>query len=185
MAGSASEGDSKTAVFFDRDGVVNQSPGPGYVLNLEEFHLSPGLFDLLRWIKSRDWLAIVVTSQKGVGKGLMTQSELDRIHSHLQTELMQATGFAFDAIYSYTGTPDCPHLPKPDPEMVTTAAAEFGIDLTVSWLIGDADRDIEMAHAAGVTRTVRMRTENPITVPAMATVDDLEEALEILRSQTA
>ncbi|MCB1086429.1 MAG: HAD-IIIA family hydrolase [Verrucomicrobiae bacterium] len=185
MAGSAPEQELKTAVFFDRDGVVNQSPGPGYVLNLEAFHLSPGLFDLIHWIKSRGWLAIVVTSQKGVGKGLMTQNELDRIHSHLQTELAQATGFSFDAIYAYTGTPDCPHRPKPDPEMVTTAAAEFGIDLAVSWLIGDADRDIEMAHAAGVTRTIRMRTEIPITVSAMATVDSLDEALEILRRQTA
>jgi D-glycero-D-manno-heptose 1,7-bisphosphate phosphatase len=176
--------EKRPAVFFDRDGVVNRSPGPGYVLSWDQFVVSDGLADLLRWMKARDWLAVVVTSQKGVGKGLMSQTALDVIHQNLQTTLADEIGSGFDAIYAYTGSPNCPHRPKPDPEMILTATNDFGIDLDRSWMIGDADRDIAMAVAAGVSRTIRVRSENPITVPAMFTVSDLMEAQIVLERET-
>ncbi|MBL9155803.1 MAG: HAD-IIIA family hydrolase [Verrucomicrobiales bacterium] len=170
----------RPAVFFDRDGVVNVSPGPGYVLSWEAFQISPGLFDLLRDVHRQGWLAIIVTSQKGVGKNLMTQADLDEIHANLQSTLRNGIGSGFDGIYAYTGTPDCPHRPKPDPEMILTAAREWNIDVKRSWLIGDADRDIEMAVSAGIEHTIRVRGDNPIGFPATHTVDSLAEALAIL-----
>lgn len=171
----------RPAVFFDRDGVVNLSPGPGYVLSWESFRFSPGLFELVRDIHRRGWLAIIVTSQKGVGKNLMSQADLDTIHENLQSVLRDEIGSCFDGIYAYTGTPDCPHRPKPDPEMIATAARDWTIDLGRSWLIGDADRDIEMAAAAGIDRTIRVRGDNPIGSPATHTVDTLSEARSILQ----
>lgn len=174
---------TRPALFFDRDGVVNQSPGATYVLSWSEFAFNPGLSELLRWVKARDWLAIVVTSQKGVAKGLMSLAELEDIHQRMQVALLREIGSGFDAIYAYTGLPDCPHRPKPEPEMVQTAAREHGVDLARSWLIGDADRDIGMAMAAGIPRTIRVRTpENPIGIEAETTVDDLAAALDFLRT---
>lgn len=177
--------EKRPAVFFDRDGVVNQSPGPGYVLSWDQFVISEGLLELLHSVKSKGWLAIVVTSQKGVGKGLMSQETLDEIHQNLQRILTEEVGAPFDAIYAYTGDPHCPHQPKPDPEMILTAASEFDIDLDRSWMIGDADRDIAMAVAAGVNQTIRVRGENPIGVEAMFTVADLKEARSIFGRETA
>ncbi|MEM6915579.1 MAG: TIGR04282 family arsenosugar biosynthesis glycosyltransferase [Verrucomicrobiota bacterium] len=170
---------NRRCVFFDRDGVVNRSPGPGYVLRKEDFHLNPGVSEAISSLKERGWLAILVTSQRGVGKGLMTLGDLDEIHQKMQREL-GAAGESFDGIYAYTGLDDCLYPPKPDPGMILAAAERFFIDLRQSWMIGDADRDIEMGKAAGLAGTVRIRGEKPIGFEADFTLEDTEEILRIL-----
>lgn len=167
------------AVFFDRDGVVNRSPGAGYVLSWEAFEFAPGFFELFRLVKSRGWKAVLVTSQKGVGKGLMSQADLEEIHARMQARLREKCGAEFDGIYAFTGTDKCRHRPKPDPEMIDTAADDLDLDLDRSWMIGDADRDIEMAIAAGLEGSVRVRGDKPITVEASGTVNSLEAAAAI------
>ncbi len=160
----------RPCVFFDRDGVVNRSPGDGYVLDVDAFELNEGIADAVRWLKDRDWLAILVTSQKGVGKGLMSRADLNEIHHYMQSELA-LNGAAFDGIYAYTGEADCRHLPKPDPEMINSAAESFFIDRRRSWMIGDADRDIAMGRAAGLAGTIRIRGDKEISVEADHTLD--------------
>lgn len=170
---------NRKCVFFDRDGVVNRSPGTGYVLDHTAFHLNPGIPEALAMVRQKGWLAILVTSQKGVGKGLMSESDLEAIHQKMQREL-QAAGGGFDAIYAFTGTSDCPHLPKPDPEMILSAAESFFIDLRQSWMIGDADRDIEMGKAANLAGTIRIQGEKPIGTPADFTLTETGEIINLL-----
>jgi len=171
---------SRAAVFFDRDGVINASPGPGYVLSVAEFRLSEGIVEALRVVHERGALAIVVTSQKGVGKGLMSRDELDRIHDHMQEQLRKSGG-GFDGVYAYTGEPDCPYRAKPDPDMILRAAEDFDIDLARSWMIGDADRDIEMGLAAGVRGTIRIAGEKQQGMMADHTLLSPLEIANILR----
>ncbi|MAS96299.1 MAG: hypothetical protein CMO55_24105 [Verrucomicrobiales bacterium] len=168
----------RRCVFFDRDGVVNRSPGPGYVLSEGAFHLNPGIPEALNWLKERDWLSILVTSQRGVGKGLMTEDDLDRIHQKMQTELAQS-GAGFDGIYAYTGKENCLHLPKPDPEMIVSASESFFIDLRRSYVVGDADRDIEMGKNAGLAGTIRIKGEKPIGIDADWTLQETTEIIEL------
>jgi D-glycero-D-manno-heptose 1,7-bisphosphate phosphatase len=171
----------RRCVFFDRDGVVNQSPGDGYVLSPEAFHLNPGIVEALRLIREREALAIVVTSQKCVGKGLITSGTLTEIHDRMNG-LLQTEGASFDAIYSHTGTGDVDdHPAKPDPGMIFAAAERFAIDLRQSWIIGDADRDIEMGIAAGLAGTIRVRGEKEITVSATHTLENTAEIPKFLR----
>lgn len=158
------------AVFFDRDGVVNVSPGEGYVLRWEDFHLQEGIVEAIREARRQGCLAILVTSQRGVGKGLMTREELDRIHREMQS-ILSSEGAEFDAIYAFTGEPDCPHRAKPDPEMIESACVAYSIDPGGSWMIGDADRDIVMARAAGLGGTIRVQSEKSVGEPADHTVD--------------
>jgi len=176
----ATEVNARRCLFFDRDGVVNQSPGPGYVLSVEEFKINSGIGESLRWLKENDWLAILVTSQRGVGKGLMTAAELHRIHHHMQTEL-QKTGAAFDGIYAYTETPYCPYPAKPDPGMIFSAAESFFIDPRQSWMIGDADRDIEMGIAANLGGTIRIAGEKRITIEADHTLKSTIEIADLFK----
>lgn len=174
-----SEVSGRKCVFFDRDGVVNRSPGPGYVLSLDDFELNPGIAEAIRRVKERDYLAILATSQRGVGKGLMSQAELEAIHRHMQNEL-QIDGAEFDGIYAYTETEDCPYPPKPDPGMIEAGIESFFIDRRHSWMIGDADRDIEMGKAAGLRGTIRIKGEKAITVPADHTLENTVEIPDLL-----
>lgn len=167
------------AVFFDRDGVVNVSPGDGYVLRVEDFHLSPGIAEALALCRRRGYRLILVTSQQGVGKGLMTQVDLDAIHASMQ-DALRAQGADFDGIYACThlrGTCSCR---KPSPEMLFSAQREHGIDLSRSWLVGDHDRDIQMAKNAGVPHTIRVLSHHEPQVIADHTLDRTDALAELL-----
>ena len=157
----------RPAVFFDRDGVVNVSPGAGYVLRWEDFHFAPGIIPSLQLCRERGYALVLATSQQGVGKGLMTQAELDAIHAQMQACLAEE-GAAFDGIYSCTclaSDPTC-SCRKPSAEMLLRAAQDHELDLTRSWLVGDADRDIRMGQNAGVPSTVRIGHEPPCDAKA-------------------
>jgi histidinol-phosphate phosphatase family protein len=136
------------AFFFDRDGTVNASPGPGYVLRWEDFHLLPGVREMLAAVKARGWKSILVTSQQGVGKGLMSPAALAHIHTHMQQALGPAA--AFDGIYACTGLDGQDPRRKPSPTMILEAARDHDLDLGSSWNIGDKPRDLEMGRAAGL-----------------------------------
>lgn len=170
---------NRRCFFFDRDGVVNRSPGPGYVLKDEDFHLNLGIPEALSWLKERGWLVILVTSQRGVGKGLMSSEDLDQIHRKMQLELSVAGG-EFDGIYAYTELEGCPYPPKPQPGMILAAAESFFIDLRQSWMIGDADRDIEMGKAADLAGTLRVKGDKPVGIEADLAVDDTVNLVRIL-----
>ncbi len=169
--------------FFDRDGVVNRSPGEGYVLRREDFHLNPGIIETLAFLRSRGFALVLVTSQQGVGKGLMTRAALDEIHAFMQDELARH-GAAFDAIYTCTCLADDSRCTcrKPSPEMILRAAEEHDLDLAASWLIGDHDRDIQMACNAGVPHTIRIRGRTPLKVAAEHILGDVGELLPLLKS---
>jgi len=171
---------SRPAFFFDRDGVVNIDPDPEpYVLSWDQWRWIPGVFDLLREVKGRGFVTVLVTSQRCVGKGLLTLEGLEGIHRQMQEDLGD---LAFDAIRVYTGLPGDPIPPKPEPGMVQSAVAALGLDLTGSWLIGDADRDIAMARAAGVARSIRVAGLKSESVAADFRVDALHEVSRILES---
>ncbi len=172
--------EDRPCVFFDRDGVVNRSPGEGYVLRREQWQLEQGLIDALEVVDEADHYAVVVTSQKGVGKGLMTEETLGDIHRLLQAELA-GQGLAFDAIFAFTGLPGCNYAPKPDPAMIEAACRIFPIDPAESWIVGDADRDIEMGRRAGLGGTIRVRGAKPVTIPADHTIENVLELPDLLR----
>lgn len=168
----------RPAVFFDRDGVINNPGDNYYVTRWEDFHFQDGIREVLRAAKAGGRATILITSQRGVGKGLMTLDALDGIHRCMQ-ESLAADGLAFDAIHAYTGAaPDGPGA-KPDPAHVFESAESLGLDLGASWMIGDSDRDIEMGRRAGL-RTIRLDHGRPIGVAADFTVREPGEIIGLL-----
>jgi D-glycero-D-manno-heptose 1,7-bisphosphate phosphatase len=174
----------RRCVFFDRDGVVNLSPGSGYVIEAAEFSLHDGVGEVLQTVHDRGWLAIIVSSQRCVAKGLIDLEGLELIHRSMQTELMDRYGSKFDAIYAYTGQTGTEDWEKPNPGMIDQACKDYAIDPGKSILIGDQDRDIEMAIRAGIGQTIRVLTgpgnqENK--VGANQTVKSIEEMVVAVR----
>ena len=166
-------------MFFDRDGVVNVSPGNGYVTGWEDFHFSDGLSDVIRLVKERGYITVLVTSQRCVGLKEISIGGLEEIHGQMQSQLREH-GLEFLDIYAFLGTPETAAWEKPSPEMILLAAQKHDIDLAASWMIGDADRDIQMARSAGVGKTLRVVTDKSVGVPADFTVADLLEARVLL-----
>ncbi len=170
----------KRCIFFDRDGVVNVSPGKGYVLSWQQFEFTPGIQDILAKVKQMNWRSVLVTSQRGVGKGLMTALDLQQIHRQMQSRLALSNA-SFDAIYAYTEIPECRHRPKPDPEMLYTASKELSIELSQSWIVGDSDRDILMGRAANLKGCIRFLSDKNPEVDADHTVSDTIELRDLLK----
>ncbi|MDP6522645.1 MAG: HAD family hydrolase [Kiritimatiellia bacterium] len=143
----------RKCVFFDRDGIVNQSPGPGYVERWEDFVLLPEFVDVLRAVTDMGFDAVIVSNQRGIARGILDRGEVERIHENLQRVLNNEYDLALlDVIY-------CPHdegqctCRKPQPGMLLEAARRHNIDMDESWMIGDQERDIEAGKSAGC-RTV-------------------------------
>ena len=155
------------AVFLDRDGTINKYVG--YLRNIDDFQLLPGVAEAVRLLNTSGYLAIVVTNQPVIARGEVTVPQLQEMHNKMET-LLGAEGAYLDAIYY------CPHHPdhgypgevealkincdcrKPKPGMMLRAAEEFNIDLSQSWMIGDGENDIKAGKAAGC-RTVLIGTE--------------------------
>lgn len=156
-------GDIRRAVFFDRDGTLNEmiydathgtmdSPQKA-----DQVRLILGAAEALQQLHAMGYLIIVVTNQPGLAKGTLDAPELEAIQQRLSDQL-QERGAQWDALYY------CPHHPtlgiraewvrdclcrKPKPGMLLSAARDYRIDLRHSWMIGDGIVDIEAGQAAG------------------------------------
>lgn len=142
-------------IFLDRDGVLNVERGE-YTYLLEDFVLEEGVPEAVKKIKDAGYLAIVVTNQAGITKGLYTREQMQLCHD----KLMEETAFLIDKIYY------CPYHPvfsaslsrKPDTLMIEKAIAKYDIDPAASWIIGDRATDIECGQKMGL-RTVWVTKE--------------------------
>lgn len=141
---------SRPAVFVDRDGVINRRLPGAYVRFWEQFRFLPGARAGLRLLRESGHLLVVITNQRGIGRGLMSEAELAAVHRRMQAELVRA-GAGVDAILH------CPHdldagcgCRKPEPGMIVQALGRFSIDVARSWVVGDSLSDIEAGRAAGV-----------------------------------
>ena len=156
------------AIFLDRDGTINKYVG--FLRNIDDFELIDGVAEAIRKINESGYLAVVVTNQPVVARGEVSFEELEEIHSKMET-LLGKEGAYLDAIYY------CPHHPhkgyegerpelkidcdcrKPKPGMLLKAAADFNIDLSKSWMVGDGENDIKAGINAGC-KTVLLSNGN-------------------------
>ena len=129
-----------------------------------------GVAEAIRKINESGYLAVVVTNQPVVARGEVSFEELEEIHNKMET-LLGKEGAYLDAIYY------CPHHPhkgyegerpelkidcdcrKPKPGMLLKAAADFNIDLSKSWMVGDGENDIKAGINAGC-KTVLLSNGN-------------------------
>lgn len=138
----------RKAIFLDRDGVI--SFDPGHLRNINKFQLLPNSAKAIKLINSSEYLVIVITNQAAIARKLLNKKNLEEIHKKMET-LLGRVGAKLDQTYY------CPHHPedncqcrKPKIGMLKKAEKEFNIDLSKSWIIGDAETDIVTGKNAGL-----------------------------------
>jgi len=149
----------RKAIFMDRDGVINYEVDK--LTSATDFKMFPFATHAIKKINSSDYLAIIITNQPMVAKGLLKDKDLDRIHKQLEA-ILGLSGAKLDAIYY------CPHHPergfsgeipqlkikcncrKPKIGLIKRAVKEFNIDLSHSFFIGDSTVDVKTAQNAGI-----------------------------------
>lgn len=135
------------AVFLDRDGTIAKDVP--YCSRPEDFDLLPGAAEGIRLLNEHGLKVIVVTNQSGIARGYFTEDILTGIHDKMQKGLAEHKAHV-DAIYY------CPHHPddncdcrKPKTALLLKAANDLNIDVEQSYMIGDADKDVQLGKAAG------------------------------------
>ena len=133
----------EVTVFFDRDGTLN--PDPGYIGRPEDFELHPGVGAALSRLNRAGARLILVTNQSGIARGMFTLADLEAIHDKLR-RLLALHGARLDAIYHCPHHPDeCCTCRKPAVGMAERAIADFALNRSCMYLVGDQSVDIEMA----------------------------------------
>jgi D-glycero-D-manno-heptose 1,7-bisphosphate phosphatase len=171
---------TSAAVFLDRDGVINRRIADDYVRRWEQFEFLPGAVAAIARLAPAVARLVVVTNQAGVGKGLLSSVELDRIHARM-TAAVTAAGGRIDAVYA------CPHPPadrcrcrKPAPGLGERALDSFpDIDPARSVMVGDGLSDVEFGRALGL-RTVLVGPDRGLAVDTDWWAPDLSAAAELL-----
>lgn len=145
----------RPAVFFDRDGVLNEDRG--YVFEIEKFTWIDGAREAIKAANSAGYFVFVVTNQSGVARGFYEETHIETLHRSMKDELAKI-GAHIDA-FEY-----CPHHPeavidryrrvsdrrKPAPGMINDLLDRFPVDASRSILIGDKPTDLEAARKAGI-----------------------------------
>lgn len=140
------------AAFLDRDGTINaKAPEGEYVTSPQQLELVPGSARAVRRLNEAGVPVVVVTNQRGVALGRMTEHDVAAVHRGLD-ELLGAEGARVDAYYV------CPHdegecgCRKPEPGLIERAAADLGLGpLSQSVVIGDSESDVEAGRRAGAS----------------------------------
>ena len=139
--------DKTWTLFLDRDGVLNKKIDDDYVRSWEQFEFLPGVKESLKDLSQIFNRIIVVTNQRGVGRGLMSNVDLNKIHRNLKSEI-KASGGRIDAIfYCPDITDEASTHRKPQPGMALDAQKRFPeIDFKKSIMVGDSVSDMEFAE---------------------------------------
>jgi len=134
----------RRAVFLDRDGTLNEDTG--YPADIRQVHIYPAAFEAVRRLRQAGFATVVITHQSGLGRGYFDEKELDSLHARFLEEFARC-GAPLDALYSCPHAPEAPPGPgcscaKPRPGLGLRAAAELGLDLAASYMVGDKVEDV-------------------------------------------
>jgi D-glycero-D-manno-heptose 1,7-bisphosphate phosphatase len=144
------------AVFFDRDGVLNEDTG--YIYRKENFRWIEGAREALKLVQDAGFYAIVVTNQSGIARGYYTEEDVNALHDWMRKDVrregISITDFLIcpfheHAVIDQYRVPNHPDR-KPNPGMILRALSKWNVDPNKSFIVGDAATDIEAGQRAGI-----------------------------------
>ncbi|MBU1668279.1 HAD family hydrolase [bacterium] len=142
----------KKALFLDRDGIINFDHG--YVSKIEDFDFNDGIFELLKLFLKYDYQLFIVTNQSGIGRGYYTQNDFEVLTAWMIGEFKKHN-IEIQSVHHCNHAPETKcYCRKPETGMIDEILAEHSIDLQRSWMIGDKQSDIDLAHNAKISHTI-------------------------------
>jgi len=172
------------AIFLDRDGTLIAEKN--YLHRPEDVEIFPGAGAALKRLADAGFKLFIVTNQSGIGRGLFTLADAERVNEHLRREFAR-DGVRFGKIYI---APEVPGQPsrgrKPSPQFLFDARDEFDLDLAESFMVGDKLIDLECGWNAGVKKSILIRTgygkeaerEPPEAISQAMVIDNLSGAAD-------
>ncbi|SDC40093.1 HAD-IIIA family hydrolase [Niabella drilacis] len=157
--------DKSWTLFLDRDGVINEEKDGSYIFHTEEFLFYPGVPEAIGKFTQYFKHVIIITNQRGIGKGLMDEKALHAIHQLLNEEVKKNNGH-IPAIYYATAVDSRDFFRKPNPGMALEAVKDFAdIDLSRSIMVGNNISDMQFGRNAGMYTVFLTTTNEPRPLP--------------------
>ncbi len=143
--------DPSWSLFLDRDGVINRRIEGDYIKKWDDFEFLPGVLEALGKLTKVFNKLFIVTNQQGIGKGLMTESELEIIHDQMMHEIRLHGGRINKIYYSPYREEERSVFRKPNTGLARKAKIDFPeIDLEKSIMAGDSVSDMQFGRNAGM-----------------------------------
>ena len=168
--------DNNWTLFLDRDGVINHQIEDGYVNTWQDFKFYDGTKKAFEIFATQFRCIIIITNQRGVGRGITKIEDLYIVHQKMKEEIVRAGG-RVDSIYFCTDVEkDSPNR-KPGTGMGLQAKKDFpAIDFNKSIMVGNNFSDMEFGRNIG-SKTVFLPTTNPDANTADSRIDAVYNSL--------
>jgi histidinol-phosphate phosphatase family protein len=157
--------DKSWTLFLDRDGVINEEIVGSYITNWEEFKFCEGALQAIQQLSEVFGRIVVVTNQRGVGRGIMSWDNLRAINANMTTAVGNAGG-RIDKIYACTAIDDNDHNRKPNTGMASQAREDFPeIDYKRSIMVGNSLSDMEFGRKLAMHTVFLTTKHEPFQLP--------------------
>jgi histidinol-phosphate phosphatase family protein len=173
-----------TALFLDRDGVINEEKDGSYIFHKNEFVFYPGAVDALVNLSRKFDYVFIVTNQRGVGRGYMTEAALLEIHDHLTEQVVAAGGHITRIYFAPSIDSDHSHR-KPNTGMALDAQKDFpDIEFGKSVMVGNNLSDMQFGKSMGMKTVFLYTTQSEISLPHKL-IDEQYDSLQSWSLQMA
>ena len=170
-------------IFLDRDGVVNKEVR--YLYKLSDFEFIDGIFDACLYFQKLGYEIIIISNQSGIARGYYNENDYRKLTEWMLGQFNDNGINILDTFY-------CPHDPaslcecrKPKPGMFIEAKDKYNISMKDSWMIGDSESDIKAANAAGISKTILVRSGHLVDESnsnSKFTIDSIKQSKEVIKT---
>ena len=157
--------DNTWTLFLDRDGVINIESVGSYITSWYEFTFHDGALEAIRTLSKIFGNIVVVSNQRGVGRGIMSLASLREINGNMKAEI-NAYGGKLDKVYSATAVEDEDRNRKPNTGMGLQAQEDFpNIDFKKSVMVGNSLSDMEFGKRLSMYTVFLTTKHEPFSLP--------------------
>ena len=171
------------AIFLDREGVVNKEVR--FLYKLSDFEFIDGIFDACLYFQKLEYKIVIITNQSGIARGYYNENDYRKLTEWMLGQFNDNGINILDTFY-------CPHGPeslcecrKPKPGMFIEAKDKYNISMKDSWMIGDSESDIKAANAAGISKTILVRSGHLVDESnsnSKFTIDSIKQSKEVIKT---